>query len=99
MMLHATGSWQFNKFVRGRAMARGYKLNQYGLYDRGSDEVVLRNDSELPFFLALGIPYVEPENRSVGKEFEVMETYSRGQVLIRYRISPDGFEVVNRSTI
>jgi len=33
MMLHFTGSKMFNIFCRSDAKKRGWKLNQYGLYD------------------------------------------------------------------
>jgi len=35
-LLHHTGSWKYNVRVRAHAKSRGWKLNQYGVFVRGS---------------------------------------------------------------
>lgn len=67
MILHATGSGKFNMLMRARAKERGYKLNQYGLWERTSegDRRVIGGESELDYFAGLGMRYVKPEDRSI----------------------------------
>ena len=36
-LLHHTGSWKYNVRVRAHAKSRGWKLNQYGVFVRGSE--------------------------------------------------------------
>jgi len=92
MMLHATGSWQFNKFMRTRAMSAGYKLNQYGLFDRGTNEPVLQSSDEAPFFRVLKMEFVPPVDRSSGRQF-FAESWSTGQQ-VKYELTEDAWKVV-----
>jgi len=64
-MLHATGSWQFNKWMRKEAMCYGLLLNQYGLFNRKTNEPVLLSSNEEDFFKRLGLDFVDPINRSI----------------------------------
>lgn len=65
MMLHSTGPWELNRAMRSLAKDQGWKLNQYGLYDRKTDDVILQSRRELDFFSALGMPWVEPRDRDM----------------------------------
>jgi len=65
MLLHATGSWLFNKNMREEARKMGFKLNQYGVFRRGSGELVCRGETEEKIFKYLRMDYVPPEERSV----------------------------------
>ena len=61
MLLHTTGSGQFNIEMRSRARVLGYTLNQYGLY-RGDVPVLIADNEEI-FFKHLGLTYKKPEER------------------------------------
>ena len=65
MMLHATGSWKFNKYMRTEAIKRGLKLNQYGLWRISDESPVMQSLCEEDYFKYLGINYVAPEERSI----------------------------------
>jgi len=60
-LLYFTGSYEFNQNIRKIAKKQGYKLNEYGLYDKNNNMIVLHNEKEL--FDILKIKYIEPHNR------------------------------------
>lgn len=62
MILYLTGSKNFNIKMRSTAKKLGYKLDQYGLWDKKGISVCQAN-SEKDIFDALGMKYVLPENR------------------------------------
>ncbi len=55
------GSKIFNMKMRETAKRKGYKLNEYGLYDEYGEQIKLKSEREL--FDKLGIEYLEPEER------------------------------------
>ena len=57
-----TGSKAHNIALRDRAIQRGLKLNEYGLY-RVEDESLVVGDSEEAIYRALGLQWVPPELR------------------------------------
>lgn len=63
MLLHATGNWVFNRYLRGYAKDRGMLLNQYGL--RLTCGYLFTSETEEGIFSKLGHIYVPPEERSV----------------------------------
>lgn len=62
-LLYRTGSMIFNVKMRGLAKKLGYSLNEHGLYNRTTGEK-LDTPTEASIFEALGMPYVQPENRN-----------------------------------
>ena len=63
-ILYFTGSWEFNAAMRGYAKARGYLLNQRGLFKiRGKTESLVEVASEREIFDIIGLKYIEPQNR------------------------------------
>ena len=60
-LLYFTGSGEFNVKMRNIAKEKGYKLSEYGLFDKDENKVKLK--SEEAIFKFLGMEYVEPENR------------------------------------
>jgi DNA polymerase (family 10) len=62
-----TGSKAHNVAVRRRAMARGLKLNEYGIF-RGERRVGGRTEQEV--FAAVGLPFIPPELREDRGEIE-----------------------------
>lgn len=61
MLLFLTGGQETNIRMRSIAKARGFKLNQYGLWDR--KDGVFVTGSEWGIFEKLGLPYIPPEDR------------------------------------
>jgi DNA polymerase (family 10) len=64
-----TGSKAHNIALRDRALERGLRLNEYGLF-RASDEFKLAGDNEAGIYEALGLTYVPPELREHRGELE-----------------------------
>lgn len=62
-LLYFTGSWEFNAAMRGTAKARGYLLNQRGLFKlRGTKSINVQSERDI--FDIIGIRYVEPKDRT-----------------------------------
>ena len=57
-----TGSKPHNIALRDRALQRGLKLNEYGLF-RIRDEARVAGSSEAEIYRALGLPFIPPELR------------------------------------
>jgi DNA polymerase (family 10) len=57
-----TGSKSHNIALRDRALERGMRLNEYGLF-RASDEARLAGDTEQSIYEALGLAWIPPELR------------------------------------
>jgi DNA polymerase beta len=66
-LLYFTGSMMVNKLMRTIALQKGYKLNEYGLFNMtcGSDDNFAKivTNSEQEIFSILGIKYLLPEER------------------------------------
>ncbi len=59
-----TGSKLHNIALRDRAMARGLKLNEYGLFRTGgSGDTLVAGETEESVYEALGLPWIPPELR------------------------------------
>jgi len=61
-LLYFTGSYEFNQEMRTQAKKLGYKLNEYGLYDNRTNEMIIIL-SEQEMFNKLGMTYLDPTNR------------------------------------
>jgi DNA polymerase (family 10) len=68
-MQYFTGSKAHNIALRDRALARGMKLNEYGLF-RAADEQRLAGDTEEGVYETLGLAWVPPELREHRGEIE-----------------------------
>jgi DNA polymerase (family 10) len=60
-ILYATGSKEYCIKLRTLAASKGWRLNEKGLYN--SDEICIASKTELDIVSALGLPWLEPENR------------------------------------
>jgi DNA polymerase (family 10) len=67
-----TGSKAHNIALRDRAIQRGFKLNEYGLYDAGGG--LLAGVSEEGIYEALGLALIPPELRENRGEIAAAET-------------------------
>ena len=68
-----TGSKAHNVVLRERAIRRGLKLNEYGLY-RLDDDTRIAGDTEEDIYAALGLAWVAPELRENRGEIEAAES-------------------------
>jgi DNA polymerase (family 10) len=67
-----TGSKQHNIELRDRAIRRGYRLNEYGLFT--ADGVTrVAGDTEADIYAALDLPWIAPELREMRGEFAAAE--------------------------
>ncbi len=64
-----TGSKEHNVKLRQIAIKKGYKLSEYGLFDRKTDRFVAGRTEE-DLYNKLGLPYIEPELRENTGEIE-----------------------------
>jgi DNA polymerase (family 10) len=69
-LAYFTGSKEHNVALRGRALKRGFKLNEYGLF---RDEKPVRLADEAALYRALGLAYIPPELRENHGEIEAAE--------------------------
>ena len=67
---HFTGSMEHNVAIRNRAIARGLKMNEYGLFE---GETPLPCRDEAAIFERLGLAYIPPELREDLGEIEAAE--------------------------
>ena len=65
-----TGSRDHNIAVRKRAIERGLKINEYGVFERESGKMVAA-DNEEKVYRAMGMSYVPPEAREDRGEVEL----------------------------
>jgi DNA polymerase (family 10) len=61
-LLYFTGSKAYNIELRRRAIGRGLKLNEYGLF-KGEQRIA--GATEESIYAALDLPWVPPEQREV----------------------------------
>ena len=71
-MQYFTGSKPHNIALRDRALGRGFKLNEYGLF-RLSDGERIAGETEEGIYAALGLPFIAPELREHRGELEAAE--------------------------
>jgi DNA polymerase (family X) len=68
-MQYFTGSKAHNIALRDRAIACGFKLNEYGLF-RTADDVRVAGEREEDIYAALGLDWVPPELREMRGELD-----------------------------
>lgn len=64
-----TGSKDHNVTLRGLAIRKGYKLNEYGLFDKKTEKYIAGKTEE-DIYKKIGFSYIEPELRENRGEFE-----------------------------
>jgi len=69
-LMYFTGSKEHNVRLRGISKKKGWKLNEYGLFE-GEKPIPLQNEEEI--YRALGLAYVPPELREDTGEIEAAE--------------------------
>ena len=81
-MQYFTGSKAHNIALRDRAIGRGFKLNEYGLFRTEGDERVA-SETEEEIYAALGLAWVPPELREGRGELEAAETSTLPRLIER----------------
>jgi DNA polymerase (family 10) len=66
-----TGSKSHNIALRTRAVKRGLKISEYGVFDRGGRRLGGATEEEV--FRAVGLPFIPPELREATGEIEAAE--------------------------
>ena len=74
-MQYFTGSKAHNIALRDRAIGRGFKLNEYGLFRIG-EETRVAGDREEEIYDALGLDWIPPELRELRGEIEAAEAHA-----------------------
>ncbi|KAK5580970.1 hypothetical protein RB653_000997 [Dictyostelium firmibasis] len=68
-LLHNTGSDEFNRQMRGIALAKGYTLSEYGINkfskETGKDDQTIPVNSEEEIFKIIGMKYYPPQERNL----------------------------------
>jgi DNA polymerase (family 10) len=70
-----TGSKAHNIALRDRAIGRGFKLNEYGLFQT-ADDARVAGEREDAIYQALGLDWVPPELREMRGELEAAEAHA-----------------------
>jgi DNA polymerase (family 10) len=83
-----TGSKAHNIVLRDRAIQRGLKLNEYGLY-RVDDDTRIAGETEAGIYEALGLALVPPELRENRGEIAAAETGSLPRLIAASEIRGD----------
>jgi DNA polymerase (family 10) len=87
-MQYFTGSKAHNIALRDRAMTRGLKLNEYGLF-RAEDQVRLASEREEDVYAALGLDWIAPELREMHGEIDAAEAHTLPQLIDRRDLRGD----------
>ena len=83
-----TGSKAHNIAVRDRALQRGLKLNEYGLF-RAADDHRVAGASETEIYAALGLAYVPPELRENRGEIQAAADGNLPRLITRTDLKGD----------
>ena len=87
-MQYFTGSKAHNIVLRDRAIGRGWKLNEYGLFDQAT-ELPVAGATEDGIYEALGLAFVPPELRENRGEVEAAAARSLPRLIERADIRGD----------
>jgi DNA polymerase (family 10) len=67
-----TGSKEHNVTLRSYAIKKGFKLNEYGLFDKDTEKFIAGKTEE-EIYEKIGFPYIEPELRENRGEFDTIK--------------------------
>ena len=87
-MQYFTGSKAHNIALRDRAMSRGLKLNEYGLF-RSADDTRIASEREEDIYAALDLDWVPPELREMHGELDAAETRALPRLIERAHLRGD----------
>lgn len=93
-LLYFTGSREHNVALRGIAHRRGWKLNEYGLFD-GNRQIA--GADEAGIYETLGLPFIEPELREDRGEIEAAQAGRLPKLVARGDLRGDLHTHTNRT--
>ncbi len=82
-----TGSKAHNIALRDRALERGWKLNEYGLFD--ADDRSIASATETEIYRALGLDFIEPELRENRGELDAAAEHALPSLITRADLKGD----------
>lgn len=83
-----TGSKDHNVTLRGIAIKKGFKLNEYGLFDKTTERYITgRTEQEI--YKKIGMQYIEPELRENRGEFTAAKTKTLPNLVDYHEIAGD----------
>jgi DNA polymerase (family 10) len=82
-----TGSKAHNIALRDRALERGWKLNEYGLFD--ADDRPIAGATETEIYRALGLDFIEPELRENRGELDAAAEHALPSLITRADLKGD----------
>jgi DNA polymerase (family 10) len=85
-MLYITGSKRHSIRLRERAIERGLKLNEYGVW-RGTERIASRSEEEV--YAALGLPWIPPTLREDTGELEAADQGALPKLIEREQVRGD----------
>ncbi|MGB9622931.1 MAG: DNA polymerase/3'-5' exonuclease PolX, partial [Candidatus Bathyarchaeia archaeon] len=83
-----TGSKEHNIKVRRIATKKGFKLNEYGLYQRETGQKI-RGEDEAEIYLLLGMDWIEPELREDRGEIEAASSHNLPKLITTADVKGD----------
>ncbi len=83
-----TGSKDHNVTLRGLAIKKGFKLNEYGLFDKETEKYILGKTEE-EIYRKIGLAYIEPELRENRGEFEAAKKHTLPTLVTQDQIKGD----------
>ena len=87
-MQYFTGSKAHNIALRDRAIGRGLKLNEYGLF-RVADDCRVAGEREEDIYAGLGLDFVPPELREMRGEIDAAEAHALPRLIERADLRGD----------
>lgn len=82
-----TGSKAHNIALRDRALARGWKLNEYGLFDEKDRSIAGATEEQL--YTAMGLDFIEPELRENRGELDAAAEHALPRLITRADLKGD----------
>ena len=87
-LLYFTGSKEHNIQLRTLARAKGWKLNEYGIFDLKSNHRIAGN-TEADMYKDLGMDYIPPELRECRGELELARNHSLPKLIEQKEMKGD----------
>ncbi|MCU0850606.1 MAG: DNA polymerase/3'-5' exonuclease PolX [Candidatus Thermoplasmatota archaeon] len=83
-----TGSKDHNVTLRSLAIKKGFKLNEYGLFDKETEKYI-SGKTEEDIYKRIGLTYIEPELRENRGEFDAAKNNTLPLLIIQDQIKGD----------
>jgi DNA polymerase (family 10) len=78
-LAYFTGSKEHNIAIREIAIKKGYKLNEYGLFDKKNKQIAGKTEEEI--YHSLGLDFIEPEMRENRGEIKLAAEHNLPKII------------------